>query len=195
MELLSHRASSQGYRMSDVDKLPAWLTCQELLIKMKEALVSEAIRVLHRELEAGRIKLNANWVNTEAPDEELKRDLLLLNKLSAEAPEMLRVQSEYVGAAERAGAADADTVARIEAVKKLSLAVSYISLLMGRARVLEDWLSEIEGKPAGANAYALLSGSLNSDRLETIAFVMESRGVSEGLFSEDESGLLRRLMA
>ncbi|MDG7005703.1 MAG: NAD(P) transhydrogenase subunit alpha, partial [Nitrososphaerota archaeon] len=94
--------------------------CQELLIKMKEALVSEAIRVVHRELEAGRIKLNANWVNTEAPDEELKRDLLLLNKLSAEAPEMLRVQSEYVGAAERAGAADADTVARIEAVKKLA---------------------------------------------------------------------------
>lgn len=169
----------------------AWLLCEDLLLKIKEAIVEEASGVLHREIEEDRIKLSADWVNMESQNEALERDMFLINNLLAEAPEMLWKQDEYIRAKETSGAKlDADTVAKIESIKKLSLAISYISVLMEHTTVIDNWVKDIEQMPLAQDPTDLLKSTLNNKRLELLKFFLKSKQFGSSLLSKEEFSML-----
>ncbi len=180
--------------MPKADDSPAWMLCEELMVKVKEAMVSEAIRVLHEEIDSGRIKLNAGWVNTESQTEELERAMFLINRLVEEAPKMLEAQSKYIAAAEAQDAkADAKTIENIESMKRLGMAVSYISALIGHVGVIDGWIKGIGNVPHINDMESVLKETLNEERLNTVKFIIATKALSRDLLSEDEARLLKDL--
>jgi hypothetical protein len=180
--------------MSDKNAAPAWMLCEELMVDIKEAMVSEAIRTLHGEMNAGRIKLNAEWVNTESGTEELERNMFIINRLIEEAPKMLQAQNEYVVRAEAAGdRLDAKSVENVENVKRLGMAVSYISALMEHIAVIDGWIKSIGEKPNQDSQASILKETLSEERLATVKFVLETKALNRGLLDADELGMLKSL--
>jgi hypothetical protein len=174
--------------------VPAWLLCEDIMTKMKEALVDEALTTLHNEIDSGRIKLDAKWINTESQTEALERDMFLINNLIEQAPNMLQVQNDYIMKNENAGAKmDAEKIEKLENVKRLSMAVSYISVLMRNATVIDDWIKTVEQLPQDSDSKSILKQTLDDERLDLVKFVLKTKPFNDGIFSEEELSILRSL--
>lgn len=180
--------------MSDNQGIAAWIICEDLLVKVKAELANEAIITLQNEVKAGRMKVQGNLVSSEVSSDE-ERDLFVANEIANESEKMLHDYSNYISEKEKnSSSLTPGDVEKIEAAKKMMLAVEEISLLIGYRTVTEEWILEIEGIPTIDDPVKLLASTMHGNedhRFAVLDFTLNRKGiVKEKIFSDHERKMM-----
>ncbi len=183
--------------MSDNEGIAAWIICEDLLVKVKAELANEAILTLQNEVKAGRMKVQGRLAEETSSDDE--RDLFVANEIANESEKMLHDYSAYIKEKEKdPGSLTPDDVQKIEAAKKMMLAVEEISLLIGYRTVAEEWILEIEGIPNIGDPVRLLASTMHGKddhRFAILDFTLNRRSIAEEkIFSEHERKMMEEAL-
>ena len=174
--------------------IPAWILCEDVLVKLKEELGNEAIMLIQKEVKAGRMKVEGRMVSSEAAS-DAERDLFVASEIAKESAGMLRGYSDYILAKEASPAQlTAGDVEKMENVKRLMLAVSEIAMLMDYRRVAEEWILEIEGIPQIDDPSELLASTMHGrddERFRVLEFALSRKSfIEDDILSEEEKEML-----
>ena len=180
--------------------IPAWILCEDLLVKVKTELANEAIITLQNEVKSGRMKVDGNLVTANEITSEAERDLFVVTHIASESENMLKAYSEYIIKKEtEPEKLNSEDVQKIETSKKLMLAVQEISLLVGYRQVAEEWILEIEGIPTIKDPVKLLGSTIrgiNDDRFEVLKFILKRKSIKEAkIFSDSEYKMMQDALA
>ncbi|HUC38850.1 MAG TPA: hypothetical protein VL944_01840 [Candidatus Acidoferrum sp.] len=180
------------------DSIPAWIICEDLLVKVKAELANEAILVLQKEVKAGRMKVSGNLVSSEVQNDS-ERDLFVANEIAAESDEMLQSYGNYIKEKEsKAHSLTSDEVIMMETTKRLMLAVQEITFLINYRTVTEEWILEIEGIPQIRDPVELLAHTIHGkedDRFSVLDFSLKRKSMKdEKVFTDDERSMMERAL-
>ena len=169
---------------------PAWMLCQDLIVRIREEFVSETIETLDEEVKAGRMNIVGKLVTSEEGMEDAERKLFVINNIAEQIGAINREYHEYVDNA-IAGGKDA---AKIDEFRKFLLAASKIAMLVGYNRALGDWLEDTGMRMRDASVEWILEMTVDSEiRMEVLEFVVMDRKVlGSGLFTEAEISAMRK---
>lgn len=173
---------------------PAWILCEDLMVRIKEELISEAIRVLDKEIKNGNIKVNGSIITSAEQDKENEQSLFLINNLIKERQRMHDRYNGYIS--EPNNSRDAETVSRIDALKRFMLSVDAIAILMEYVSIIDAWIKDIsiEVKPSSVSDILIKTSELNEKRRELIDFVSKRRRfLDENVISKDEYDIITRI--
>jgi hypothetical protein len=163
--------------MDSKEEMPAWMMCQEILVKAKNELILEAVDALHREVAAKRMEVNGDIVRIEGKDNDVDKDLFVINNLMQQEPQIREQYGEYIAKAERGAISDPSTLERVEELKKFLMSLSEIHLLMKFARVFDQWVLDFEGTADLKNPDEMIAATAkrNADRIDALEFVLKNR--------------------
>lgn len=161
------------------DDAPAWIMCEDIITRLKEELILEAIDILHEEMKAGRIDI-AGYVSL-LPDKsnEMQRDMYIINNLIDRELEIMEQYRPFLGSIE--SETDPVKVARIEELRKFMLSVQAISTLMRLSKVAEAWAEDTGKYSDSHDIEEIIIGTLRvaEDRVEVLDFVLSSSKFSK----------------
>lgn len=170
---------------------PAWMLVEDILTRLKDELVLEAIDILHIEMNAGRIDVSGYVSLLPDKPDEIQRDMYIIGNLMEKESEIMARYGPYLGEVMES---DPAKMKGIEDLKKFVLSVNAISMLMRFSHVLEKW-AEDTGRYQGAGDMRLIiSDTLKTteDRAEVLEFALgSSRFMKSGTLNESEIRLLR----
>lgn len=166
-------------------KFPAWMLCEDILEKAREELVSEAVRTLEAEEEAGRVSVAGGMVTAQEGMEDAERKLFIIGNIADRIGEISAAYHDY---ADRAANAAAGGAARIDDFRRFMLAASKIAMLVGYSRTLGGWIEDVGMHMKERTIREVLEGTLDSeDRLEALEFVVSGKEtLFKGMFGDSE---------
>ncbi|MDE1857034.1 MAG: hypothetical protein KGH98_03035 [Candidatus Micrarchaeota archaeon] len=177
-----------------MSEMPAWIVCQGLLTKLKDELILEAMEVLHREIDAGRIKVGGSMVTLPDKSAEMERDMFIINNLIAESPKIHERYDSYVADKDSGAQTDPKMVQRIEELHRFLLGVDEIALLIRMSKTFNDWIEET-GEHTRINdpsEIIRLTSEAKGERAEALRFVLGHRYFAkEGVLTEDEKAMIK----
>ncbi len=160
--------------------MQAWLECNDLFIRAKNALYGRALDLFDAEMRKGNIAVNGKFVKFEENEIQDKDEYLMLN--------MLQNKDSIIDFFEQSRKAAWDNAA-----KRLSGFiddVKAIDRLVRLSMVFDDWAEEALLMVREKSAEALMLSSIdeNRERIDAIAELLslESSRDSSGLFSKEE---------
>ncbi len=176
------------------DETPAWLLCQDILIRGKEELVSEAIETLDGEMKGKRMDIIGDLVTASEETGGIERKLFIINNIMEHERDIWEKYNASIDALEtRPESMSPKTVERIEELKKFLLAITQISMLMKYSRVLDQWFEDIGLHFKEKDPVKIFSDTINGEhRLEALQFLTTSkRMAAERLFSAHELSIMK----
>ena len=180
--------------MEDIGSSPAWMICDDVLTRVKDELILEAIDILHDEINAHRLIIEGYNPVMLDRSIEMERDMYLIKNLTERSEEISKNYSKYFTGEQTADWADPE---RLEELKKFLMSVSGIRILMEMADVFEGWSSDTgryykETDPKQIIAKTMGKGS---DREKALEYVLKSKKFTENeAVSADELDMLRKGM-
>jgi hypothetical protein len=178
--------------MSDED-IPAWIECSDIMSRIREELILEAIDVLHREIEAGRITINADMIRLPEGSSETDRDLIVINNILGREDEIREAYSSYMNSGSDLPPKDPILLSRIDDLKKFLMSIKEMSMLMELGRTFGEMANESGYFPKEKTAAGVLRGMLdgNGERVDAVRFVLSSRNfVKNDALSEKDRIIL-----
>ena len=179
--------------MAEADA-PAWMLCEDIITRLKDELILEAIDVLHGEMKAGRIDINGYKSLLQDKPSELQRDMYIINNLIEREHEIMEQYMPFIRGLDKE--TDPEKVARIEDLKKFILSVNAISTLMRLSRIAETWAEDTGRYSASHDPEEIMIGTIGmaEDRAEVLEFVLDAAKFekSEALTAKELS-LLRNV--
>lgn len=177
---------------------PAWMVCEDIVSRIAAELMSEALDLLHGEIEANRIKVDGNMVTASELTSEAERDIFILNKLIEDEQNMRSRYENLVKAVEEGSETNPEIVGRIEEVKKFLLVVSQISITVKYARIFTGWFDDA-GKQMKINdpsEILYLTASQGEERKEALEFILSSKTfIKNEALNEKELGMVKSAYA
>lgn len=171
----------------------AWIECDDIITRIKDELILEAVDILHEEIKAGHVDINGYVSLMPDKPNELQRDMYIINNILEREHEIMGQYGPYLD--RPSDSSDSATIERIEHLRKFILSVQAISTLMRLSRIAGAW-SEDTGKYSEAeDVHTVMVDTMNMDdgRVEVADFVLSSkRFASSEALSNDEIGELRR---
>ena len=172
---------------------PAWMLCEDMITRLKDELILEAIDLLHEELRAGRVDINGYVSPLPDRSDELQKDMYIIGNLVQREPE---IEEQYGPLIENAmNEKDPERVASIERLGKFLLSVRAISTLMRLSETAEEWALDTGKYSRCADKMEILAKSMVEDsaRRALVYFVLSSRkfAISKAL-TDDEMAMLRQ---
>ena len=143
--------AEHGPGASDIDesRIPSWIACEDLLVKMREELIDRAIKLLNREIEAGHIAVNGSTLFSSEANADVEEAMYLINNLIDDSGRLHKEYSEYIEKNNGKKLSDAEAK-KFGELQKFVLSVEQLNMLMEYARVLSSWADAagkmIEGK-------------------------------------------------
>jgi len=153
---------------------PAWMACEDIITRLKDELILEAIDLLHEEIKAKRIDISGYVSLLPDKSDEIQRDMYIINNLVERQSEILEQYRPFLEG--KADHSTAQKVARIEELRKFVLSVQAISTLMKLSSIAESW-AEDTGKYSGLTdplEIMLRTISMSQERSEVLDFVVSS---------------------
>ncbi len=174
--------------------VPSWMACEDMITRMKDELILEAIDILHEEIKAGRVDIRGYTSLLPDKPDEMQRDMYIIGNLVQRKEEILEKYRPYFEG--RYEEADPAKVEGIEALKKFVLSVQAIAMLMRLSEIAERWADDT-GKYSdikGLEKIMLNTARMADERKELLDFVLSSSkfGKSEAL-TENELGILKEV--
>ncbi len=173
----------------------AWMQCEDMLNKIREELILEAVDTLHAEAAAGRIDIKGNVVTTPDKSGDLERDMFVINNLLEHESEMREKYTMYITEKESSGELDAYAVGRIEELKKFLLALTEITTLMHYSHQVNAWIEDARKLSSMDDPVKIIAATMahNEPRIELLAFVLKRKAfVKEEVLTDEERGILER---
>ncbi|OJI07061.1 hypothetical protein Micr_00021 [Candidatus Micrarchaeum sp.] len=143
--------AEHGPGASDIDesRIPSWIACEDLLVKMREELIDRAIKLLNREIESGHIAVNGSTLFSSEANADVEEAMYLINNLIDDSGRLHKEYSEYIEKNNGKKLSDAEAK-KFGELQKFVLSVEQLNMLMEYARVLSSWADAagkmIEGK-------------------------------------------------
>ncbi len=175
----------------DQEPTPAWMVCDDILTRIKDELILEAIDILHDEINAKRIVIEGYSPVVLERSEEMQRDIYLINNLMARADEISSNYSKYFNDPE--AAKEADPV-QMEGLKRFLMSVSGIRFLMDMAKIFENWSADSGKYYSEKDPIAILRKTMapGSEREKALAYILKSKKITENeALTKEELDLLK----
>jgi hypothetical protein len=172
------------------DTIPAWILCNDLLIRLKNELANEAIAVLEREIKAGHIKINGSVVTQPDEQSEGENKLFVVNNLVNDRKTM-HERYDFLIAEFEANPSkfDGAVAERMEGLKKFVLAVDEIAMLMNYSKVMDEWAEDVAHHIKESSISEIIRATVGSvpERREVLQFVLSLKSFArEGILSDPE---------
>jgi hypothetical protein len=179
--------------MADNGEMPAWLLCEDILTKIKDELILEAIDILHEEINQRRINIEGYVPILPEKTEEVERDLFLLNNLLSRREE---IKEQYRRYSQERQKKDPEQVMRMEALNKFLMSIDAITFLMDTSHVFEMWADETGKYSRIRDPSELLSTSAsNEERIAALRFILSSSKFTENEpLGDEEFAILRQAL-
>lgn len=155
-------------------EVPAWMLCDDMITRIKDELVLEAVDLLHAEIKAGHIDVNGYTAALPDRPAELQRDMYLIGNLVEREHEIMQQYAPYT---KETTETDPKKLSRIEELGKFVLAVQAISMLMRLTAVAERWASDTGKYSALSDPAQILAKTamMAEERKELMEFVLSSK--------------------
>ena len=123
-----------------MDEMPIWMLAQEILTKIKNELVLEAIDLLHKEIKENRVEINGQTIKLPDKSTEFETDMFIIKQLIEKENEIISTYSEFIRKFDVESKNSAQFVERIEELRKFLMSVSSIKILMNFSKTVDLWI-------------------------------------------------------
>ena len=175
------------------NKMPAWIICEDLLVKMREELLEEAMSILDKERQAGHIEVNGKPLSTGESGNYTEEALYIINNLIADAPKLHEEYARYISVQSDKKLSEADAK-RFKELKDFVLAIDELSLLMDYSRILSAWAEEVAHYVKDTDPAEILKKTSNDPeelRKEVLKFFISNKTfASKSPLSEHEINIV-----
>lgn len=166
--------------------MPAWMVCDGIISKMRDELLSQAVSVMHEQLEKKRISLEGRLPTFDESSSGQERDAFLLSQIVKEHKNIEKQFGEYIEHAK----VGRENLARIEELQRFLLELRQIVMLSDYSKVCESWMADAERELKESSAARILARTMAKDlekRRAVLDFTLrDKRLASEKVFSEEE---------
>lgn len=174
--------------------VPAWMACEDMITRLKEELILEAIDILHRELEAGNVDITGYVPALQDRPEQIQKDIYIISNLRMREAQIL---DQYVPLLEKNDEKDPKKLQRIEDLRKFVMSVRAISTLMRFSDIAKDW-AESTGRYSNLrDAEQILIKTMNAadEREEVLEFALSSsKFMKSDALNPEEISILRGVL-
>ncbi|MCL5099554.1 MAG: hypothetical protein M1158_00290 [Candidatus Marsarchaeota archaeon] len=172
------------------DRIPAWILCSDLLIKLKNELANEAIAVLEGEIKAGRISIGGSVITQPDEQSDGENKLFVVNNLINDRVAMHEKYDFLIAEFEsNPSKFDGKTAERMEGLKKFVLAVDEMRMLMAYSQMMDRWAEETTHHVRENSISEIIRATMQDDagRREALRFVLSLKSfIKESILSEQE---------
>jgi len=168
------------------------MACDEILTRIKDELILEAIDILHEEINAKRLVIEGYSPVVLERSEEMQRDVYLINNLIDRAEEINMNYSKYFNDAATAEGADP---VRIEELKRFLMSVSGIRFLMDTAKVFESWSADTGKYYSEKDPSSIIKKTMGTgtEREKALQYVLKSKKMIENeAITTEELSILKQ---
>lgn len=166
------------------------MTCDAIISKMRDELLSRAISVMHEQIEKKRISLEGNVPAMSGEASEKEKDAFLLAQIVKEHENMERQFGQYIEQAK----IGQDSLQRIDELQRFLLELRQIVMLNDYSKTCESWMADAEKELKEQDAVRILSKTLakgDGKRKDVLAFVIRDKGIEkDGIFSNEEREIM-----
>lgn len=173
---------------------PAWMLCEDIMTRLKDELVLEAVDMLHDEMKAGRMDMKGYVSLLPDKSNELQRDMYMINELIRREPEIIEHYRPLLDGIDEEK--DPKKVAMAEGLMKFMLSVKAISTLMRLSSIAGMW-AEDTGRYSNSDQLEEImvkTARMDEERMEVLDFVLSRKKFldSEAL-TPHEIGILKKV--
>jgi hypothetical protein len=171
---------------------PAWMVCEDIITRLKDELVLEAIDILQEEIKAGRIDIKGYVSLLPDKSDEIQRNMYIINNLRIREHEIMEQYRPYLG---EINETDPEKLKRIEDLKKFVLSVGAISTLMRFSEVAGVWAEDTGKYTELKDQERIMISTIRGadDRIEVLEFALSSsRFLKSETLNVDEVAMLRK---
>ena len=172
----------------------AWMLCEDIITRLKDELILEAVDILHDEMKAGRIDVTGYISLLPDKSNELQRDMYIISNLIQKEPEIVRQYRPFLDSIDKEK--DPQKVARIEELKKFMMSVQAISTLMRLSNIAELWAEDTGRYSDSKDPEEIILGTVRmaESRVEVLDFALSSTKFSKSeALTTHEIGLLKKI--
>ncbi|MCL4404364.1 MAG: hypothetical protein M1544_00220 [Candidatus Marsarchaeota archaeon] len=182
-------------RGTKAPSIPAWIDCEDLLVKMREELLDRAIKLLNSEIEAGHIKVNGNALFSSESSSDVEQAMYLINNLVDDSGRLHQEYNEYV---ERSSSKrlDSKEAKKFEQLQKFVLFVEQITMLMDYARVLSAWADSASKLTHAHSRDEILKLTMpaSEDRRNVLEFFVNNKDIGKEALTDEERETLSNVL-
>ncbi|MEM0154636.1 MAG: hypothetical protein QW814_02270 [Methanothrix sp.] len=175
--------AEHGSKASDIDesRIPSWIACEDLLVKMREELIDRAIKLLNKEIEAGHIAVNGSSLFSSEANADVEEAMYLINNLIDDSGRLHKEYNEYIekNSGKKLSEAEAKKFGELQ---KFVLSVEQLNMLIEYSRVLSTWADAAGKMVDGKSIVDILKRTIDSSELR--------RTVLEFFINDDECKVL-----
>lgn len=177
------------------DGMPAWIICEDILIKIKEELILEAVDVLKKEISNKSIEIDGKFITTPDKPSETGQDMFIIYNLLSREEEIRSRYQGYINELEKGkNNLDYSLLTRIEDLKKFLLSLTQLAILMNFAKVLELWINDVTKEMRIKEPSGILVKTINQDpqRIDALRFILNSTTFAKSnILAGDEYNILK----
>jgi hypothetical protein len=183
-------------RDSDIDesRIPSWIACEDLLVKMREELIDRAIKLLNKEIEAGHIAVNGSALFSSEANADVEEAMYLINNLIDDSGRLHKEYNEYMekNAGKKLSEAEAKKFSELQ---KFVLSVEQLNMLMEYSRVLSSWADTAGKMIDGKDIVDILERTVGKEELRktVLEFFMDDNEC-RGLLSKKEIEAIKSIL-
>lgn len=184
---MTAESQNEGGNTAWRNKIPAWIECEDFLIKMREELMDRAIKLLNKEIELGHIAVNGNALFSSEASADVENALYLINNLIDDSGKLHQEYNDYV--AKTSGKKLTEKEAKkFEELQKFVLTVEELTMLMEYSRVLSSWADAASKYVNSTNKGDILKQTIDGDerRRGVLEFFANNKSVAEHALSKDD---------
>lgn len=176
--------------MEDDEGAPAWMVCDAIVSKLRDETLSQAVSVMHEQLEKKRLSLEGQLPTLNEGEGEHDRDAFLLKQILNEHANIERQFMQYMQQAKL----DKDSLSRVDELQKFLLELRQIVLLSEYSKECESWMADVEKELKDDNPARILAKTLEKDsgrRREVLDYALKNKKfASDGIFSAAERKIM-----
>jgi hypothetical protein len=177
------------------DQDPAWMLCEDILTRIKDELILEAIDLLHVQIKEGSVSIDGYVVTLPDKSQEIARDIFVINNLLSEQNQIRETYKKYIN--DNQGAATGETVEKSEKMKRFLLFLDELSILMSYSEVFGVWITDAWQYAKLNDVSQIIANTMSNseDRADALRFVLSSKGFAkEEIFTTGERDALSDAM-
>ncbi len=148
----------------DESRIPSWIACEDLLVKMREELIDRAIKLLNKEIESGHIAVNGSTLFSSEANADMEEAMYLINNLIDDSGRLHKEYNEYIekNSGRKLSEAEAKKLGELQ---KFVLSVEHLNMLMEYSRVLSSWADAAGKMIDGKDIVDILERTISKDEL------------------------------
>jgi hypothetical protein len=174
------------------DATPAWMVCDDILTRIKDELILEAIDILHDEINSKHLVIEGYSPVVLERSEEMQRDIYLINNLMERAEEISTNYGKYL---DGSAAAEVTDPLRVEELKRFLMSISGIRFLMDTAKVFESWSADTGKYYSEKDPSSIIKKTMGkgTEREKALEYILKSKKIIENeAITKEERSILDR---